>query len=71
MFVFAGIWRKVDGQPRSAFVTTESNSLVGAIHPKAMPVILDDADYGAWLTEPWENPRRLVGAYPSQLMAMG
>jgi putative SOS response-associated peptidase YedK len=47
VFVFAGIWRKVDGQPRSAFVTTESNSLVGAIHPQAMPVILDDADYGA------------------------
>ena len=69
VFAFAGIWRKVDGQPRYAFLTTEPNALIGAVHPKAMPVILDDADYDAWLSAPWDDASRLVAAYPSQLMA--
>lgn len=68
VFAFAGIWRKVEGQPRYAFLTTEPNALVGAIHPKAMPVILDDADYDLWLSADWTDARRLVAAYPSQLM---
>jgi len=71
MFAFAGIWRKVDGDPRFAFLTTEPNALVGAVHPKAMPVILDEADYDLWLTGPWEEAGILAGAYPSQLMAIG
>ena len=70
VFAFAGIWRKVDGEPRFAFLTTEPNALVGAVHPKAMPVVLDDADYEGWLTAPWDNARQMVGAYPSQLMAV-
>lgn len=69
VFAFAGIWRKVDDQPRFAFLTTEPNALIGAIHPKAMPVILDEADYDGWLAMPWEDARSLVAAYPSQLMA--
>ena len=50
---FAGIWtrwtsvRKVkEGETTNdifAFLTTEPNRVVGAIHPKAMPVILTDA----------------------------
>ena len=68
VFAFAGIWRKVDGQPRYAFLTTEPNALVAAVHPKAMPVILDDADYDLWLSGEWAEARRLVAAYPSQLM---
>ncbi len=37
-----------------AFLTTEPNAEVGAVHPKAMPVILvDPADWKAWLTAPW------------------
>lgn len=42
--------------------------LVGAVHPKAMPVILHDEDYGAWLRgDPAEG---LARPFPSQLMAM-
>lgn len=68
VFAFAGIWRKVEGQARFAFLTTEPNPLIAAIHPKAMPVILDEGDYDRWLTAPWADAVRLVAAYPSQLM---
>lgn len=70
LFAFAGIWRKVGDEARFAFLTCEPNTLVGAVHPKAMPVILEETDHEAWLTAPWQEARRLVTAYPSQLMAM-
>lgn len=70
VFAFAGIWRKVDGQARFAFLTTEPNSLIAPIHPKAMPVILDEADYDLWLTSDWPAAGRLVAPYPSQLMTI-
>jgi putative SOS response-associated peptidase YedK len=48
--VFPGIWTKLDVSPEGegrrdnndvfAFLTTDPNKEVGAIHPKAMPVIL-------------------------------
>ena len=68
VFAFAGIWRKIAGQPHFAFLTTAPNALVGAVHPKAMPVILDADDHAPWLTAPWGEAARLVAAYPSQLM---
>lgn len=40
LFAFAGLWRATDEGPRFAFLTCDANPLVGAIHPKAMPVIL-------------------------------
>jgi putative SOS response-associated peptidase YedK len=60
---FAGIWtrwtsvRKVkEGETTNdlfAFLTTEPNREVGAIHPKAMPVILlDQNEIDTWLTAP-------------------
>lgn len=61
---FAGIWlpqwrsvRKIkDGETVDdlyAFLTTEANAEVGAVHPKAMPVILTTkAEVEAWLTAP-------------------
>lgn len=68
MFAFAGIWRMEERGPRYAFLTCEPNPLVGAIHPKAMPVILHEEDYGRWLAgHPAEE---LAVPYPSQLMAM-
>lgn len=59
--MFAGIWtrwtsvRKVkEGETTNdvfAFLTTEPNAEVGAIHPKAMPVILTtQAEIDQWLT---------------------
>ena len=49
LFAFAGIWRPgVDG-PFMAFLTCEANQTVGAVHPKAMPVMLRPRDIGRWL----------------------
>ena len=60
---FAGIWtrwtsvRKVkEGETTNdlfAFLTTTANEMVGAFHPKAMPVILTTpAEIDRWLTAP-------------------
>ncbi|WP_424813589.1 SOS response-associated peptidase [Roseococcus sp. YIM B11640] len=61
---FAGIWvpqwtstRKVKTGPETidlfAFLTCQPNDEVGAIHPKAMPVILTDAEqFEYWMTAP-------------------
>jgi putative SOS response-associated peptidase YedK len=67
IFAFAGIWRDSD-VASFAFLTCEPNSLVGAVHPKAMPVILASEDHGAWLNAPWPDAARLVSPFPSQLM---
>lgn len=51
LFAFAGIWRPGDEAPFMAFLTCEANQLVGAIHLKAMPVMLQPgADVERWLT---------------------
>jgi putative SOS response-associated peptidase YedK len=43
-----------------AFLTTEPNKVVGAIHPKAMPVILTTAEeIDIWMTAPAEEALRL------------
>ncbi|QIK96396.1 SOS response-associated peptidase [Sphingomonas sp. HDW15A] len=53
LFAFAGLWRPgakdaADG-PFMAFLTCEANGIVGAIHPKAMPVILRPTQAAQWL----------------------
>lgn len=53
-----------------AFLTCEPNPLVAPLHPKAMPVILAEADYSAWLTADWEEAAKLAVPFPSQLMAV-
>ena len=50
LFAFAGIWRPGEGGPFMAFLTCEANQLVGAVHPKAMPVMLaPGGDVQRWL----------------------
>ena len=50
LFAFAGIWRPGEGGPFYAFLTCEANATVGAVHPKAMPVMLrPGADVAQWL----------------------
>ena len=53
LFAFAGIWRpgtKDDGGgPFMAFLTCPPNPTVGAVHPKAMPVMLRPRDVSRWL----------------------
>ena len=49
VFAFAGIWRPGEGGPFMAFLTCAPNATVGAVHPKAMPVMLRPADVSHWL----------------------
>lgn len=67
-FAFAGIWRPADEGPRFAFLTCEPNALVGAVHPKAMPVMLTGAGPGQWLRGDWEQAEPLVGPFPDAAM---
>ncbi|MDG2532092.1 SOS response-associated peptidase family protein [Sphingomonas sp. HITSZ_GF] len=72
---FAGIWRPTETGPRFAFLTCgydgdPANHVVGAIHPKACPVVLHDEDFDRWLSAPLDDVLGLACAYPSQLMAL-
>jgi putative SOS response-associated peptidase YedK len=50
LFAFAGIWRPGEEGPFMAFLTCAANPLVGAVHPKAMPVMLTPGtDVARWL----------------------
>ena len=49
LFAFAGLWRPGEGGPFMAFLTCEPNNVVGAIHPKAMPVMLRPGQAAQWL----------------------
>lgn len=69
IFSFAGIWRPAEDGAVFAFLTTEPNAVVEPIHPKAMPVILDDADEARWLSAPIDEALDMVTSYPSQLMS--
>lgn len=68
VFSFAGVWRPVGREGAFAFLTCEPNSLVEPIHPKAMPVLLDDEAEDRWLAG--DPADAFAQVYPSQLMAI-
>lgn len=75
IFAFAGVWRPTESVPVYAFLTCgyegdASTHVVGAIHPKACPVILHEEDYDKWLHADLDDALSLACAYPSQLMAI-
>jgi putative SOS response-associated peptidase YedK len=65
---FAGLWRSSDAGNVFAFLTCEPNPLVAPLHPKAMPVILHEDDYDAWLCG--ADAEVLAKPFPSQLMVV-
>lgn len=79
---FAGIWtpqwtsvRKLkEGEVSAdlyAFLTTDPNAEVGAIHPKAMPVILTTPEEcQTWMTAPWPEAGKLQRPLPDGLLAI-
>lgn len=51
LFAFAGLWRPTEQGPRFAFLTCEANTVVGRVHPKAMPVLLRPGEaFDRWLS---------------------
>ena len=68
VFAFAGIWRPSDERSFMAFLTCAPNATVGAVHPKAMPVMLDPADYDRWLENEQEEACSLAQPYPDERM---
>jgi putative SOS response-associated peptidase YedK len=75
--VFAGIWTPWSGTRGTkanpvtgehqlfGFLTTEANDVVGAVNPKAMPVILTTPDeIETWMTAPAEEALKLQRPLP-------
>jgi putative SOS response-associated peptidase YedK len=75
LLAFAGIWRPSEAGNAYAFLTCgylgdPSQHIVGAIHDKAIPVILHPEDYDRWLDGEVDEVCSLAAPFPSQMMAV-
>ena len=74
LFAFAGLWRPGGGDaqdgPYMAFLTCAPNALVGAVHPKAMPVMLAADDGLKWLDGDRASACALARPWPDADMRM-
>lgn len=73
IFAFAGIWRPTEDGNAFAFLTCDylgdpAAHIVGAIHAKAMTVILHEEHYDAWLDGDHTDACALAAPFPSQMM---
>lgn len=72
-FAFAGIWERWSPAPDQpaidsfAIVTTDANDRLRPIHDR-MPVILDPADWGAWIDGPAEAVGHLLRPAPEDAL---
>ncbi len=65
LFAFAGLWRPGEGGvAHMAFLTCQANQVVGAVHPKAMPVMLRPADVSCWLDSEAATACELAVPFP-------
>ncbi len=62
------MWRPIEGGAVFAFMTADLYPLVAPIHPKAMPVPLDEEDEERWLTCSFNDAVALAKPLPARLM---
>ncbi|WP_343343184.1 SOS response-associated peptidase [Sphingomicrobium sp. XHP0239] len=67
-FAFAGLWRPGESRGYYAFLTCAPNEMVGAVHPKAMPVMLERDEHDQWLNGTVEEASALARAFPDEKM---
>lgn len=74
LFAFAGLWEHWEGEGKTVvsctILVTDANELLAPIHDR-MPVILDPADYNAWLDPHQHDPAalsELLKRYPAAMM---
>ena len=70
-FAFAGLWvPQLDAPARMAFLTCAPNALVGAVHPKALPVIVPRDLHAQWLEAPLAVVASMAQPFDDAKMAM-
>lgn len=75
IFAFAGIWRPTEAGNAFAFLTCgylgdPAAHIVGAVHEKAIPVVLQAEDEQRWLDGTYDDVCALAQPFPSQLMTV-